>query len=93
MSIGMIMKKDEPSNMNMTDDISGHGFDKMNSMFANNESSSHVLNQINKDVKILANYETSSNLAELLKIVFTNSTKRQFGEFLWFDAHSSRHEN
>lgn len=69
----MIMKKDEPSNMNMTDDISGHGFDKMNSMFANNESSSHVLNQSNKDVKILANYETSSNLAELLKILFTNS--------------------
>lgn len=72
MSIGMIMKKNEPSNMNMTDDISGHGFDKMNSMFANNESSSHVLNQSNKDVKILANYETSSNLAELLKILFTN---------------------
>lgn len=72
MSIGMIMKKNEPSSMNMTDSISGHAFDKINSMFANNQSSSHVLNQSNKDLKILANYETSSNLAELLKILFTN---------------------
>ena len=30
MSIGMIMKMNESSNMNMTDGISGHGFDKMN---------------------------------------------------------------
>jgi hypothetical protein len=72
MSIGMIMKKNEPFSMNMTDSISGHVFDKMNSMFANNQSSSNVLNQSNKDMKILANYETSSNLAELLKILFTN---------------------
>ena len=72
MSIGMIMKKNESSNMNMTDGISGHSFDKMNSMFANNQSSSRVLNQSTKDMKILANYETSSNLAELLKILFTN---------------------
>lgn len=41
----------------------------MNSMFANNQSSSRVLNQSTKDMKILANYETSSNLAELLKIL------------------------
>lgn len=54
----------------MTDDISGHGFDKMNSMFAHNQSSSHFLNQSDKDVKILADYETSSKLAELLKILF-----------------------
>ena len=37
MNIGM--KKNESSNMNMTDGISGHSFDKMNSMFANNQSS------------------------------------------------------
>lgn len=67
----MIMKKNESSNMNMTDGISGHSFDKMNSMFANNQSSSRVVNQSTKDMKILANYETSSNLAELLKILFT----------------------
>lgn len=66
----MIMKKKESPDMNMTDGISGHGFDKMNSMFASNQSSSHFLNH--KDVKILANYETSSKLAELLKILFTN---------------------
>ena len=70
MSIGM--KKNESSNMNMTDGISGHSFDKMNSMFANNQSSSYVLNQSTKEVKILVSYETS-NLAELLKILFTNS--------------------
>ena len=63
MSIGMIMKMNESSNMNMTDGISGHG---------SNQSSSHFLNQSDKDVKILANYETSSKLAELLKILFTN---------------------
>jgi hypothetical protein len=72
MSIGMIMKMNESSNMNMTDGISGHSFDKMNSMFANNQSSSYVLNQSTKEVKILVSYETS-NLAELLKILFTNS--------------------
>src|SRR5918994_7689576 len=70
MNIGM--KKNESSNMNMTDGISGHSFDKMNSMFANNQSSSYVLNQSTKEVKILVSYETS-NLAELLKILFTNS--------------------
>jgi hypothetical protein len=58
--------------MNMTDAISGHGYDKMNSMFASNQSSGHLLNQSDKDVKILADYETSSRLAELLKILFAN---------------------
>ena len=72
MSIGMIMKMNESSNMNMTDGISGHGFDKMNSLFASNQSSSNFLNQSNKEVKILADYETSSKLAELLKILFAN---------------------
>ena len=72
MSIGMIMKKNESSYMNMTDGVSGHGFDRMNSMFASNQSSSHFLNQSDKDVKILADYETSSKLAELLKILFAN---------------------
>lgn len=70
MSIGMIMKMNESSNMNMTDGISGHGYDKMNSMFGSNQSSSHFLSQSDKDVKILADYETSSKLAELLKILF-----------------------
>lgn len=72
MSIGMIMKMNESSNMNMTEGISGHGFDKMNSMFVSNQSSSPFLNQSDKEVKILADYETSSKLAELLKILFAN---------------------
>jgi len=71
MSIGMIMKMNDSSNMNMTDGISGHGIDKMNSMFDSNQSSSHFLNHSDKDVKILANYETSSKLAEFLKVLFT----------------------
>ena len=54
----------------MTDGISGHGYDKMNSMSGSNQSSSHFLSQSDKDVKILADYETSSKLAELLKILF-----------------------
>jgi hypothetical protein len=41
MSIGMIMRMNESSNMNTTDGISGHDYDKMNSMFASNQSSSH----------------------------------------------------
>ncbi len=44
----------------------------MNSMFDSNQSSSHFLNHSDKDVKILANYETSSKLAEFLKVLFTN---------------------
>lgn len=72
MSIGMIMEMNESSNMNMTDGFSGHGFDKMNSMFASNQSSSHFLNQSDKDAKILADYETSSKLVELLKILYAN---------------------
>ena len=71
MSIGMIMKMNESSNMNMTEGISGHGFDKMNSAFASDQSSSHFLNQSDKEVKILADYETSK-LTELLKILFAN---------------------
>ena len=50
----MIMKMNESSNMNMSDDISGHGHDKMNSMFASNQCSGHFLNQSDKDAKILA---------------------------------------
>lgn len=56
----------------MTDGVSGNGFDKMNLMFPSSQSSSHFLNQSDKDAKILADYEISSKLAELLKILYAN---------------------
>lgn len=76
----------------MTDGVSGHGFDRMNSMFASNQSSSHFLNQSDKDAKILVDYETSSKLVELLKILYANYLQNANLENS-SGAYSSKHEN
>jgi hypothetical protein len=70
MSIGMIMKMNKLPIMNMTDDTSRPGPDKIPSISANN-SFNDLLSRNYKDVKIKVNYETSTMLAKSLKMLFS----------------------
>ena len=71
MSVDMIMKMNETSTMNITDSVNKHNMEEMTSM-SDNQSTSNELNQENKVVKNLTNYETSVELAKSLKILFSN---------------------
>lgn len=67
----MIMKMNETFTTNMTDSANKHSMEKMTST-SDNQSTNNELNQENKVVKNLANYETSVELAKSLKILFSN---------------------
>jgi hypothetical protein len=64
MGVDMIMK------MNMTDSANKHDMERITPMAGS--QSNIELSQASKDVKNLANYETSVELAKSLKILFTN---------------------
>ena len=70
MSIGMIMNMNKLPIVNMTDDTSRLGPDKIPSI-PGNHSLNDLLSRNYKDVKIKVNYETSTMLAKSLKILFS----------------------
>lgn len=70
MSVGMIMKMNETSSMNMSDSTNIDDMEKMSPM-VDNQSSTESTKGSNA-IKNLANYETSIELAKSLKTLFTN---------------------
>jgi hypothetical protein len=70
MSIGMIMNMNKLPIVNMTDDTSRLGPDKIPSI-PGNHSLNDLLSRNYKDVKIKVNYETSTMLAKSLKMLFS----------------------
>lgn len=71
--MGMIMKMIRPPSMNMTHGTSEKSFDKMTSISAINQSSNNVLNLTDNPVTNQVNYESSTNLAKSLKMLFSNN--------------------
>jgi hypothetical protein len=71
MSIDMILKMNESSTMNATDNALQHDMEKMSSM-SHNQSKSSESYQGSKGTKNIVNYETSVELAKSLKILFTS---------------------
>jgi hypothetical protein len=69
MSVGMVMEMNETLTMNMTDSANKHDIEKKTPMTGS--QSNIELSKGSKDVKNLANYETSVELAKSLKILFT----------------------
>ena len=70
MSVGMIMKMNETSSMNISDVSNKHDMEKMSPMVDN--QSSMELTKGSDVIKNLANYETSIELAKSLKTLFTS---------------------
>jgi hypothetical protein len=69
MSVDMIMKMNETSTMNMTDNTNKHDMEKMSPLVDN--QSSVALSRGSNVVKNLTNYQTSIELAKSLKKLFT----------------------
>ena len=73
MSMGMIMKMNKFPRMNMTDGISGKSSDSMPSMPSINQSSNSLLKLRDNNVTNEANYESSTNLAKSLKMLYSSN--------------------
>jgi len=70
MSVGMIMKMNETSSMNMSNVTNKHDMEKISPLV--DKQSSMELTKGSDVIKNLANYETSAALAKSLKTLFTN---------------------
>ena len=91
MSIDMIMKMNDTSTINKTVSANKHDMEKMSPM-EDNQSTTEI-SQESKVIKNLANYETSVELANSLKILYTKYLQSQNRGIHWIDAYPNGDED